>query len=326
MTTGQLYIIFADNSGSLPSRGRQYARDACKYPQDMKKEKEEKISYWAAHLTTIISVTLVLVLLGIIAMIWTGAVSETRRLKEKIEISVIMADSITDGQTAKLCNELKRTPYARNVALITKEEAMKNWTSSTGENLEELFGVNPLSPEITFTLRAGYSNAASIKKIEKKVGSMPGVEEVASPDLEMVEGMNSNIESLTLILAIVAAAMAVISFVLINNTVHLTVYSRRFSIHTMQLVGATNGFIRRPFILNNLLSGIVAGLGADVLLALALFLAPHAGVGGIASVVSWEDYALIAISLVGVGALVCVLAAWIATWRYLRMNYDELFK
>lgn len=292
----------------------------------MRENKEVKISYLAAHLTTIISVTLVLLLLGIIAMIWTGASNETRRLKEKIELSVVMADSITDGQANLICERIKREPYANSVSLITKDQAMANWASDTGENLEELFGVNPLSPEVSFTLRSDYSNPESIRKIEKSLSSMPGVEEVASPDLAMVSAMNDNIGSLTVILAIVAAVMVTISFVLINNTVHLTVYSRRFSIHTMQLVGATNGFIRRPFILNNLMSGIVAGLLASGIIAVSLACAPHAGVADISRYIPWSAFGVIAAGIVVAGAFVCVVAAWVATCRYLRMDYDQLFK
>lgn len=292
----------------------------------MKENKEVKISYLAAHLTTIVSVTLVLLLLGIVALVWTGASNETKRLKENVELSVIMADSITDGQAKLLSESIGKAEYTKSVRLITGAEAMEQWKKDTGEDLEKLFGVNPLSPEISFTLKSEYSNPASIKQIENGLIKQPGVSDVASPDLDMVSSMNKNIETLSVILLIVAGVMIVISFVLINNTVHLYVYSRRFSIHTMQLVGATNGFIRRPFILNNLLSGIIAGLLASGIIALSVLFAEQAGMEGVTRYIPWEAVAIIAAALIVAGALVCVLASWIATFRYLRMNYNQLFK
>lgn len=292
----------------------------------MKQEKEVKISYWAAHLTTIVSVTLVLILVGIIALICVGASNETRKLREKIELSVVMADSVSDAGATGLAELIARQPYARDIRVVTSAEALASWTAETGENLEDLFGVNPLSPEVSFSLKAEYADKAGIDRICASLRKQPGVEEVASPDASMVDSMNSNIETFAWILGAIALAMVVISFVLINNTVHLTVYSRRFTIHTMQLVGATNGFIRRPFVLTNMLAGFLSGLVAAGMMAVALLAAPKAGINDVASYISWIDYGVIAVSLVVGGALLCAFAAMIATSRYLCKDYDELFK
>lgn len=291
----------------------------------MKKNKEIKISYWAHHLTTIISVTLVLVLMGIIALIWISADTETRRLKERIELSVIMADSIPDGRAEALAREIGARPYARNVKVVSKEQALKNWTADTGEDLQALFGVNPLSEEITFGINADYASAAQISKIEAELSRMAGVEAVSSPDEEMVESMNENISRLTVVLGIVVGIMMIISFVLINNTVHLTIYSRRFTIHTMQLVGATNGFIRRPVILDNMLAGLLAGLVAAALIAVSMVLAKETGLPDVASYVGWGAYGVVAGALVLTGVLLCALASWISANVYLRKDYDQLF-
>ena len=222
----------------------------------MKENKEVKISYWAAHFTTIVSVTLVLVLVALIAVIWIGADTETRRLKERLELSVVMADTVPDAGAAALAREIAGKPYAASVKVVTSEEALRNWTRDTGEDLQKLFGVNPLSPEVSF----------SVSSAEY---ALDGVESVDAPDAAMVDAMNDNIGRLTVVLAVVAAVMLLISFVLINNTVHLSIYSRRFSIHTMQLVGATDGFIRRPVVVNNMLCGLIAGLLASTLIAVA---------------------------------------------------------
>ena len=292
----------------------------------MKHNKEVKISYWAAHLTTVVSVTLVLLLIGIIAFITISAAGETRRLREKLEVSVVMADSVSNANTELLSKEIAQKPYALNVEVITKEQALASWKADTGEDLETLFGVNPLSPEITFSVNADYSSEQQLQKISKEIGAMPGVADIALPDAAMVDSMNRNIERFSLILGAIAVVMLVISFVLINNTVHLAIYARRFTIHTMQLVGATNGFIRRPFVLDNMLSGLIAGLIAAAILAVALTAAPGAGFDDASDYISWTTYGIVAAGMVAVGIIICSIAAWGATSRYLGKDYGELFK
>ena len=291
----------------------------------MKQEKEVKISYWAAHLTTVVSVTLVLLIVGLIALGSLVAGTESRRLREKIELSVVMADSIGNDRAKALGAEISRKPYALDVKVITKEEAMKRWEAETGENLEQTFGVNPLSPEVAFRVKADYSAPAQIAKLTRELSVLPGVETVSAPDTEMVEAMNRNLGKVTLILSIVGIVMLVISFVLINNTVHLTIYSRRFSIHTMQLVGATNGFIRKPFVGQNAMTGLIAGLLAAAAVVAVVWFSPEAGLGELQSVVGWDQVGYLCCALVALGVLICALAAMMATTKYLRKDYDELF-
>lgn len=292
----------------------------------MKHNKEVNISYWAAHLTTIVSVTLVLVIIGVIALVTIGATTETRRLKERLEVCVVMADSVSDDSARNLAKTIGAEPYALSVCVVSKDAALKNWKKDTGEDLEALFGVNPLSPEVTFSVNADYASAQSLKKIGDALRGMPGVADVALPDSQMVENMNRNIERFCMILGVIALVMVVISFVLINNTVHLAIYARRFTIHTMQLVGATDGFIRRPFILNNMLSGFIAGLIASALIGMALVVGPRSGFVELSSYVGWDLFGIVAGGMVFVGMLLCALAAWMASSRYLHQDYDELFK
>ncbi len=292
----------------------------------MKENKEVKISYLAAHFTTIISVTLVLVLVGIIAMVWIGADKETRRMRERIELSVIMQDSISNEAAKALEGKIKSQPYALKTAFISKEAAMKQWKKDTGEDLEAVFGVNPLSPEIGFTLKADYSSPKQIEEIRKSLSKMEGVADVSVPETDTVEAINRSVSRLTALLGGIAIVMLIISFVLINNTVHLTIYSRRFTIHTMQLVGATNGYIRRPVVMNNLLCGLLAGVIASGLIAIALALAPQAGFNELSNVIGWLEFGVVAGGITLVGMLICAFAAWSSTARYLGKDYDELFK
>lgn len=291
----------------------------------MKENKEVKISYIAAHFTTIISVTLVLVLVGIICLVWIGADKETRRMRERVELSIVMADSVGNQSAVKIGEEIKKEPYSKQVTVVTKEEALKRWTADTGEDLGALFGVNPLSPEVNFTLNADYTAPAQIEKIKAKWSKVAGVETVAAPDSRLLEAVNRSISRFTILLGAIAAVMLVISFVLINNTVHLTIYSRRFTIHTMQLVGATNGYIRRPVVLNNIGCGLVAGILASGLIAIALAFAPRAGFN-VDHYIGWPEFAMVAGAITLVGMTICAVAAWIASVKYLHKDYDELFK
>ena len=148
----------------------------------MKDRKEFKISYLAAHLTTIVSVTLVLLMIGIIAFAGYAARRETQRLQEQIEVSVVLQDSIPSAAVDSLRRLLAAKPYAARTAVITREQAMREWNEETGENLEEVLGVNPFSPEISVSLRAGYASPEGIRSIAAEAGKMNGVSEVAVPD------------------------------------------------------------------------------------------------------------------------------------------------
>ncbi len=292
----------------------------------MKNNKEVRISYWAAHLTTVVSVTLVLLIIGIIALITVSAASETRRLRERLEVSVVMADTVSNARAEALAKEIEKSPYALSVGVVSKEAALKIWKADTGEDLEALFGVNPLSPEVAFTVKSGYSSEDSLRVIEKRISGFEGVAGVALPDSAMVESMNRNIERFSIVLGVIALVMVIISFVLINNTVHLAIYARRFTIHTMQLVGATSGFIRSPFVKSNMLSGLLAGLVASAIMAVALVAAPGAGFDNVADYISWPVYGVDAAGMIAVGVLLCGMAAWMATSRYLDKDYGELFR
>ena len=292
----------------------------------MKREGDVKISYWAAHLTTIVSVTLVLLLVGIITFITLSSQKESRNIRERLEVSMVMNDSVKDSYARSVADKIKTFPYALEAGYIGKEQALRDWQTETGEDLETLFGVNPLSPEVYFRVKADYSSRDSLQSIARELRQIPGVDEVVLPDSEMVDAMNSNIQTLAIILGIVALVMIVISFVLINNTVHLSIYARRFTIHTMQLVGATDGFIRKPFIINNLIAGLISGLLAAGILAVSLAAAPHVGWNNVASYISWWLYVCIAGGMVVAGPLICCVAAAISTSRYLKKDYDELIR
>lgn len=292
----------------------------------MKPQKEIKISNWAAHMTTGVSVTLALLTLGLIAMLWIAATGESRRMLEKIEISVVVADSVGEDRAIAIFEAIGKQPFAQNVKYISRQEALDNWKEATGEDLEQVFGVNPLSPEIAFTVSSEYSTVSKIAAIKKGVGAIKGVWEVGTPDNQLIEAMNSNIRKLTVGFSVLAAIMLIISFVLISNTVRLSIYSKRFTIHTMQLVGATNGFIRRPFIMANAIVGAVSGLASAGILSGVLAISGKMGFEDLSSLIGWEWMAIVGVGLIFGGSFICFVASALATTHHLRQDYEELFK
>jgi cell division transport system permease protein len=292
----------------------------------MKNPKEVKLSRGAVHITTMVSVSLLLLIIGAVSLLGIAANHETRRLKENVELNIVMCDTVSDAQASALMEDVRRQPYINTISLIDKATALKNWTADTGEDLEALFGFNPLSPEIRFTLTADYASAKSVNAICATLGKLPGVESVAAPDAEMVDAMNKHISHIILAMGCVALMLVVISFVLINNTVHLSIYSKRFTIHTMQLVGATNGFVRRPLLKSNLVVGILAGVLASAILAGVMASTDSLFMANIARFIPWEEAGVVFAGIIAAGALICVAAAFISATRYLRKDYDELFR
>lgn len=292
----------------------------------MKDKKEFKLSYLAAHFTTIVSVTLVLLMIGIIALGTWSASRETHRLKEQLELSVVLADTVSDDAARDIARRVAAAPYAAATEVITAQQAMDEWNEEEDQDLEEILGANPFSPEVALSLKANYASQDSIAAISADISQWPGVDEVVIPDAKLVEDMNRNIAHISWILGAIALVMLIISFVLINNTVHLAIYARRFTIHTMQLVGATDAFIRRPFLIDNLLNGLISGLAASAILAAIILGIQSQGMADLTRSLDWTVWGVTSIGLVIIGTLICVCAAAIATRRYLHSDYDTLFR
>ena len=290
----------------------------------MSKEKKSKISYFQSNFTSTISVALVLLLLGIIAFLGILANTFSKELKENIGFSVVLQSETTPEQVAAMDKMWKASPYVSDVKFISKEAALQNWQAETGENLVELFGVNPLNAEYEVYVKAEYANLDSLQVIERQLKTITFVDEIAMHKSE-VDAANRNISNVALVLFVIAVLLMLISFVLINNTVRLTVYSRRFLIHTMKLVGAKPGFIRRPFVISNILNGLIAAFVSMLfLLGVYLFLQNIDE----ALVVSFSALEIVAVfaGLIVLGVLICGLAAFLAADKYIRLSYDDLFK
>lgn len=288
-----------------------------------KPNKKSRISFFHSDTTTVMSVALVLLLLGIVAFLGLAAKQVTSNLKENIGFDVVVKESATEAEINQLKQMWNNAAYMSSVKYVSREDALKEWERETGEDLMEVLGVNPLSAEFEVKVKADYANVDSLNKIEYQLKQVPGIESVQMHK-DVVDTINNNIKNVALILIAVAVVLLIISVALINNTVRLTVYSRRFLIHTMKLVGAKPSFIRRPIVVSNAVNGIIASIIAMVILSGVLYylIEFEAGWG---SLISLVDVAVVYGMLLAVGAVICALAAMFAANRFIALDYDDLF-
>ncbi len=290
----------------------------------MGNKKRSGIPSFSTHITSTISVSLVLLLLGIVAFLVIATHSVTESIKENMGFDVIVKEGTSERNINRLKQRWTNAPYVSSAKYRSADDALREWQEETGEDLIELLGVNPFSPEFDIRVKSEYANLDSIEKIIAPIQELSSVSEI-SVHSDMIESINKNIRSISIILAIVAAALMLISMVLINNTIRLAVYSRRFIIHTMKLVGAKAGFIRKPFITSNILNGIIASIIAILLLSGILYYTQSID-PMIISAIGYEAILYVFAGIPIIGILICSLAAINATNKYLRISYDDMFK
>lgn len=288
------------------------------------KKKHSGISVFSAQITSTISVALVLLLLGIVAFMGIAANSITNNIKSNMGFDVILKETASIQDINQLKQHWTNADYVSSTKYYSPEDALHKWQAETGENLIELLGANPFSPEFEVKVKHEYANVDSIKKITSLFQSNQCISEIKVHS-DMIDAINNNIQSIAFILVLISAALMLISFVLINNTIRLTIYSRRFLIHTMKLVGATAGFIRRPFIINNILHGFIAAIIAILFLAGTIYYIQTLD-SAILNVINLESIAWVFASIILLGIIICALAALLATNKYLRIDYDDMFK
>lgn len=291
----------------------------------MAKQQKSKISYFQSNITATVSVALVLILIGVTAFLGLSARTMSRELKENMGFSIVLKTDATDADIAGLKAIFAKAPYVAKTTFISKDQALEQWKKDTGENLVETFGVNPLSAEFQVNVKANYAEIGKLKSIQAQLMHQSGVEDIALYETE-VETTNKNIGNITIVLLFVAALLVFISFALINNTVRLTVYSRRFLIHTMKLVGAKPGFIRRPFVVQNMLNGLIAAAVACFVFVGSYFAAQDIVGGLVGTMFNELEVAAVFVGLALAGVVICGIAAFFAANKYIHLNYDDLFK
>lgn len=289
----------------------------------MAEEKFRNRRLRASYITSIISIMLVLYMLGLLGLIIIHGRKLSDYVRENISVTVILKEDVTDEVVLNFRQRLEQTGFVKSSRFITREEAAKELTKDLGEDFIQFLGYNPLPPSLDLQLKSEYANTDSIAKIERRLMGNRIVKEVVYQK-SMIDDVNSNINKISLVILGFSLILLLIAVILINNTIRLSVYARRFIIRSMQLVGATESFIRRPFIFRSMLHGTYAGLLSIALLVGTLWLAQQK----IPELVSLQDIQQLAVFyciILFTGVILSAVSTFFAVKRFLRMKSDSLY-
>lgn len=285
--------------------------------------------------TLCISIALVLILLGLVVFFGFTGRNLSRYVKENLVVTVMFEQDMTTPEAQKVCNNLQQRPYIKQMTFISKEDALKEATKEMGVDPSEFTnGVNPFSSSLELTMKSEYANNDSLAWISKELKKYPKVTEI-NYQKDFIDTVNRNLAKIGIALLVLAALLTFVSFSLINNTVRLGIYARRFSIHTMKLVGASWNFIRWPFVRRALLIGVIAALVACAVLAGAIYAlcryalgeAPTAEeIDQLMTIVNWQSLALTGVAVLLFGIIITGICANISVNKFLKMKAGELYK
>lgn len=274
--------------------------------------------------TLCISTTMVLILLGLVVLSVLTAHNLSNYVKENLTVTVMLGDTVSTVDAQKLCKELERRSYVRHIDYISKEQALKEQSEAMGSDPSEFLGVNPFVATLELQLKSDYVGHDSLQWIAKELTSNPKVTDVAYQE-DLMDKVNTNLQKVSIVLLVLAVLLTFISYSLISNTVRLRVYSQRFLIHTMKLVGASWGFIRRPFMWTGLTVGVIAAILACAILGAAVWslfqYEPH-----LTTIITWEVLAITGVAVFLFGLIITLLCSYISVSRFLKMRARELYK
>lgn len=280
-------------------------------------------SLFGTGVTTTVSITLVLFLLGLTFFVGVMGREISSFIKENLSITIELSDDTTDAAAAKLQKQLSAKPYIKSVTFISKDEIKKELIEELGGDPEEILGYTPASNYFDITLKSEYANIDSIKVVEKSLKGQKIVKSFLYSE-DTIEMINSNLSKVGTGLLILAVILMFISFTLIRNTIRLNIYAKRFLINTMQLVGATNGFIRKPFVIKAIGYGVVAAIIANIgITALIYTLAKE--FPEIISIIRMQNLIILYVIVLALGIILPLLATTSAVNRYLKMNTNNLY-
>lgn len=275
------------------------------------------------HISTIFSITLVLLMLGVLGLILVHAKNLSNYVKENIVLNIIVDEGAKEADVLQFQKELNANPAVKQTQYVNKELAARNLTQDLGEDFVNFLGYNPLLSTVDVYLKADYANNKSIEGLKGTISKNPVVKEVIYQS-SLIDMVNQNINTIGLIILGFAAILLVISIALINNTIRLAIYSQRFLIKSMQLVGATKGFIRKPFILVAMLHGLIASIIAVTILLGLLYYAQKE-IPEIIILRNYTEFGFVLLFLVGVGIFITAISTAFAVGRYLRLKIYDLY-
>lgn len=276
-----------------------------------------------SSVTVVISLALVLFMLGLLGLVVINAKKLSNHIKENVGFQVVLKDTTTQAELDILKQEISSSAFTKQVDYISKDEAAKKLQKDLGEDFITFLGYNPLLSSLDVKLNSDYANIDSLAGFEKQIMQKHFVKEVIYHK-DMIKQVNDNAKVISIYILVFSGLLLVVAIALINNTIRLSIYAKRFLIRTMYLVGATQGFIRMPFILKGVRQGVIAGLLAGFLLAGFLVLSTNY----IPDLLQLQDPNLLAVLFAGIvalGVLISGLSAALSVSRYLRLKTDDLY-
>ncbi len=286
-------------------------------------QKESTQVKLSTYLYSIISTTLVLFMLGILGTVLLHAKALSDHFRENVEITIALKTDINTPDSTALVQYLDAQAYTHEVNYISKIEAAKMFTQNSGEDFMEVLDFNPLFASFILYVNADYANTDSLQQIQASLEEQVGVAHVYYHE-GLIDVINRNIRKISIILLVLGVIFLVMAFVLIDSTIKMAMYAKRFLIKSMQLVGATRAFIAKPFEQQSIYNGMISGLVAALLLVLSLVLAQYS-LPELSDLYRATPFVILCFCLVGIGVLISWLSTRQAVYKYLQQNLDELY-
>lgn len=295
------------------------------YLQMGKKRKPTRRPQGMQVVTLCISTTMVLILLGVVVLSVLTTRNLSNYVRENLTVTVMLSDSVSERGAKALAHRLALKPYAKEVKYISKEQALKEQTEAMGSDPSEFLGTNPFVASLEMRMQADYANGDSLRKIATELRkNKRQVAEVAYQE-DLTDRVNRNLQQVSVVLLALALLLIIVSYSLISNAVRLSIYSRRFAIHTMKLVGASWGFIRAPFLRSAVLIGFLAAFIACCVLG-CLAYGVYYYQPGVNEIVGWQELAITALALLLSGLVITLACAYLSVNKFLRMTAGEIYK
>lgn len=276
-----------------------------------------------AWLSTVVSISLVLLLVGVAGLLAANARSVSDYFKENMQVSVLMKQEVGEDEAMEYVSVLDGMPFIKNAVFVSREQGTREMADLLGEDFLDVFETAPIPVSVDVTLRADYVSSDSLVVVKKAILESPLVDEVVYQQ-SLVDKLNTNLGKISAVLGVFIVLLLFISFVLINNTVRLNVFSKRFTIHTMKLVGATKSFIRGPFMVQAVFQGLFSALLATVMLIAVLFFVRSEFAR------LFEVFRLdLLLAVIGVvilsGVAICTVSTALVVGRLVSLSKDELY-
>lgn len=276
-----------------------------------------------AYLSSVVSISLVLLLVGVASMLLVNTRSVSDYFKENVQVAVIMKQEVKDAEAAEYQSVIDSMRFVRATDLVTRARGEKEMAELLGSDFLNVFESSPIPVSINVTLDASYVSEDSLKVVEKEIMRHPAVEEVVYQK-SLVEALNSSLGRISLVLAVFIALMLFVSFVLINNTMRLNVFARRFTVHTMKLVGATRAFIRGPFIVRAAFLGLFSSV-ISLLMLVALLFFVRSEFSQLFEIFTLPRLLAVMGVVVSSGLVICITSTYFVVNKLVSLDKDELY-